>query len=411
MSMRARGEGCIYKKQRASWEGRITVGHKDNGKPLFKYVTGKTQKEVLRKLEKLKDDFRNVELTADSQMKLSDWFDRWLENYMTGSVKEGTVDGYRSIIDNYITPYLGDKPLHQITRYDVQKLYHQLKHDGRVNEHPEYGYTLSDTMVRKIHSVFHRAMDTAVGARLIAYNPTRNTTVPKVNYKPMQVLNEDQLDIFIEALDKYPHWSDFFFTAITTGMRLGEITALQWDAFDNWKGTLKVSKTLKFRHGGSYYLERPKTQASCRTLFLPPTTAQIIRMRKDDALTEWIFPNPLCPEKPIHPHAALRALRTILEETNLPPIRFHDLRHTFATHAIASGVDAKTLAGILGHTNASFTLDTYTHVTTNMQYQAAKHVESFLGKILGEELLSRVEEEKVEKELSGREKTDVGKVV
>ena len=112
MSKRASGEGCIYKKQQGSWEGRITVGHKDNGKPLFKYVTGKTQKEVLRKLEKLKDDFRNVELTADSQMKLSDWFDRWLENYMTGSVKEGTVDGYRSIIDNYITPYPRISPKH-----------------------------------------------------------------------------------------------------------------------------------------------------------------------------------------------------------------------------------------------------------------------------------------------------------
>ena len=227
--------------------------------------------------------------------------------------------------------------------------------------------------------------------------------------QPMLVLNEEQLDIFIEAIDKHPHWSDFFYTAVTTGMRLGEITALQWADFDHWKGTLKISKTLKFRTGGDYYLEKPKTAASRRTIYLPPTTAQILKMRKDEALTEWIFPNPICPEKPINPNTALRVLREILKEANLPPVRFHDLRHTFATHAISSGVDAKTLAGILGHTNASFTLDTYAHVTTAMQKQAACHVDSFLNKIIGEELKMCPEDAAKEQDPSGSERMVGGK--
>ena len=82
------------------------------------------------------------------------------------------------------------------------------------------------------------------------------------------------------------------------------------------------------------------------------------------------------------PSVPYRRLKELLKQADLPSIRFHDLRHTFATHALTSGVDAKTLAGILGHTNASFTLDTYTHVTKDMQKQAADVMVGFLDQIL-----------------------------
>lgn len=104
-----------------------------------------------------------------------------------------------------------------------------------------------------------------------------------------------------------------------------------------------------------------------RTISLPDSTAQRLRERKETAISDWIFPNPLHPEEPVNPSYAYNRMKTILKNARLPSIRFHDLRHTFATHALAGGVDAKTLSGILGHTNASFTLDTYTHVTGEMQ--------------------------------------------
>ena len=87
-------------------------------------------------------------------------------------------------------------------------------------------------------------------------------------------------------------------------------------------------------------------------------------------MPEWIFPNPLKPEQPTNPGSAYRRLKVLLKQAGLPNIRFHDLRHTFATHALASGVDVKTLSGILGHTRAAFTLDTYTHTTGDMQRRA-----------------------------------------
>ena len=131
---------------------------------------------------------------------------------------------------------------------------------------------------------------------------------------------------------------------------------------------------------------KTKTYAGTRTILLPSSTAQLLRERKKSALTDWIFPDPICPEKPVSPGSAYRRLKGLLEEAGLPDLRFHDLRHTFATHALASGVDAKTLSGILGHTKASFTLDTYTHVTGDMHRNAAEIVGDFMTELLGEEM-------------------------
>ncbi len=125
-----------------------------------------------------------------------------------------------------------------------------------------------------------------------------------------------------------------------------------------------------------------KTYAGTRTILLPHSTARLLRERKGSALTEWIFPDLLKPERPTDPNRAYRQLKKLLSEAGLPDIRFHDLRHTFATHALAGGVDAKTLSGILGHTKASFTLDTYAHVTGDMQHRAAKVVGGFIADIL-----------------------------
>ena len=88
----------------------------------------------------------------------------------------------------------------------------------------------------------------------------------------------------------------------------------------------------------------------------------------------------------MRPNAAYIHLKGLLKQAGLPSIRFHDLRHTFATHALASGVDAKTLSGILGHTKASFTLDTYTHTTGDLQKRAAEIIGGFLTDYLGEEM-------------------------
>ncbi|MBE6676854.1 MAG: site-specific integrase, partial [Ruminococcaceae bacterium] len=97
----------------------------------------------------------------------------------------------------------------------------------------------------------------------------------------------------------------------------------------------------------------------------------LLERKRTEAINEWVFPHYTNPSEPLHPDSAYNKLKTLLKNAELPLIRFHDLRHTFATHAMKGGVDAKTLSGLLGHTDASFTLDTYTHVTSDMQRNAS----------------------------------------
>ena len=150
-----------------------------------------------------------------------------------------------------------------------------------------------------------------------------------------------------------------------------------------WEGRIVIGHKEK---GGRLVTGDTKTYAGTRTIVLPDSTAELLRCRKKNSYSVWIFPNPLKPEAPMNPSIAYRQLKAILTENSLPDLRFHDLRHTFATHALANGVDAKTLSGILGHTNASFTLDTYTHVTPDMQQEASYIVGGFLEDLLGKDL-------------------------
>lgn len=147
-----------------------------------------------------------------------------------------------------------------------------------------------------------------------------------------------------------------------------------------------MCRTLHSKKLGVFSLGDTKTGMGTRTIVLPQSTAELLRRRKEKSISQWIFPTPTRPELPVSPNTAYSHLKALLKQAGLPDIRFHDLRHTFATHAIASGVDAKTLSGILGHTNASFTLDTYTHVTSDMQRQASGIVGGFMEDLFGKEL-------------------------
>ena len=375
------GDGMIRKRPDGRWEGRIVVGHKEDGKPIFRSVFARTQKELLKKLHTQIETYRDVELSENSNITLGEWLDKWLSDYMALTLRESTMDSYRNMINHHIKPYLGDRKISSVTTADVQKLYNWLRENGRVEEHWQKGNRLSDSMVRSIHMMLHQAMDAALRERLIVKNPTNGTIIPKVNYPPKQILSEEQLDKFLEVVNQDPVWSDFFYTELTTGLRRGEICGLRWQDFEDKTGRLHIRRSVSSRKGGGVRVDETKTETGARTILLPPSTVEILKKRKKRSYSDWIFPNPTVPELPMSPELAYSRLKTLLKYAELPSIRFHDLRHTFATHALTSGVDAKTLSGILGHTNASFTLDTYTHMTTDMHHKAASVVGGFLDEI------------------------------
>ena len=383
---RPSGDGMVRKREDGRWEGRIVVGHKESGEPIFRYLSAGSQKALVERLNRERNIYQGVDLTEDSRMTLGEWLDRWLEERVVPSVRESTLESYRYHIRHHIKPRLGSKPIGKITAEDVQKLYREIQNCGRIQEDPVWGHALSGSTVRRLHGVFHMAMDAAVRAHLIPKNPTEGVTLPKKETVPKQVLNDAQLERFMKEIQSDPIWHDFFYTELTTGLRQGEICGLMWSDFDEAHGTLSVRRTLHIQKGGRLVTGETKTGTGKRTITLPPSTAGLLAQRKKRSYSQWIFPNPLRPEQPANPNAAYNHLKTLLKRAGLPSIRFHDLRHTFATHALASGVDAKTLSGILGHTQASFTLDTYTHVTGDMQRQAAQVMDTFMTDIFGKEL-------------------------
>ena len=382
---RPSGDGMVRKREDGRWEGRIVVGHKENGDSIFRYIYADTQKELTAKLRQNIDIYQGIDLTEQSRMTLAEWLEQWL-GQMSVTLRPSTLENYQKDMTNHVIPYLGQKSLSQITAADLRKLYETLKRNGRVNPHPGQGRGLSSTTVHGIHTTLHHALRAAVEQGLIPLNPADEVEPPKVVRQPMNILNEEQLDSFMEAIKADPIWYDFFYTELTTGLRRGEICGLMWSDFDGRSGTLKVSRTLHREKGGRLVAGDTKTYAGTRKIVLPPSTAELLRARKKQSFSAWIFHDPLRPEAPISPDSAYRQLKKLLAEAGLPSIRFHDLRHTFSTHALASGVDAKTLSGILGHTKASFTLDTYTHTTGDMQKRAADIVGGFLADYLGEEM-------------------------
>ena len=382
---RPSGDGMVRRRDDGRWEGRIVVGHKENGDSIFRYVYAPTQKELTAKLRQNIDAYQGVELTEQSRMTLSEWLDTWLDQ-MAATLRPNTLEHYRRDMENHVKPRLGTKPLTQVTASDLRKLYGALKQSGRINPRADQGRGLSSNTVHSIHTTLHHALKAARNQGLIAANPADDVEPPKIIRQPMKILNEEQLAVFMDVIQKDEIWYDFFYTELTTGLRQGEICGLLWSDFDECSGTLKVSRTLHREKGGRLVAGDTKTYAGTRKIVLPPSTTELLRERKRISFSPWIFHDPLHPEAPVNPSSAYRRLKKFLEDAGLPNIRFHDLRHNFATHALTSGVDTKTLSGILGHTKASFTLDTYTHTTGDMQKRAAEIVGGFLADYLGEEM-------------------------
>ena len=364
---RPSGDGMVRKRDDGRWEGRIVVGHKENGDSIFRYVYAPIQKELSARLRQHIDSYQGADLTEQSRMTLSEWLDQWLES-MADTLRPNTLRNYRSYIENHIRPSLGDKQLARLTPRDVQRFYEKL------------GGSLASGTVRRIHTTLHGALKSAQLAHLITNNPTEQIAAPRFSYGEKQILTDEQLDVFMKTIAEDEIWCDFFYTELTTGLRRGEICGLKWEDFDEASGTLKICRTVYREDGGGLTAGDTKTSVGARKIVLPLSTAALLSKKKASALTEWIFPNPLRPELPADPGSAYRRLKALLKQAGLPSIRFHDLRHVFATNALGHGMDVKTLSTIIGHISSATTLNIYAHVTDDMQRQAAAKIDRGIGK-------------------------------
>ena len=165
-----------------------------------------------------------------------------------------------------------------------------------------------------------------------------------------------------------------FYLELTTGLRRGELLALQWDDLDFKTGTLTVNKQV-YEVKGQLQVSVPKTRASIRRLVLPPGVVEVLRAYRETVDSRWMFPSPQKEDSPLDPAAVRKKLSVVLKRAGCPAARFHDLRHTFATSALEHGMDVKTLSTVIGHVSSATTLNVYAHVTDEMRRKAADKID------------------------------------
>ena len=187
------------------------------------------------------------------------------------------------------------------------------------------------------------------------------------------MLTQDEIIRFLNRAKEEDYY-ELFLLELATGMRRGEILALKWSDLNLRTGELRIERQVNVIHR-EIVISEPKTKSSIRTAILPPPLLKIISEYKKTVESEWIFPSPIDETKPRNPPAVRKRLQLILERAGCPKIRFHDLRHTFATMSLENGMDIKTLSATLGHISSETTIDIYSHVTDNMRQKAAVKID------------------------------------
>ena len=375
---RSNGEGNIRKRKDGRWEGRYTAGRDPvTGKQIFKNVLGKTQAEVKEKLQKALAQAKKIDFTKNGKYTVTMWMNEWFENVAKIKVRPSSHQTYRGYIDHHIAPNIGSIPLEKLTTMDLQKFYRKLLTKGRVErvESKEQPKGLSAKTVRNINQVISSAMDLAVAQKIILNNPTDACELPKVERKEMQTVPAEQLSAFLEEAKRSGVY-EMYYIELATGLRRGELLGLRWQDIDWKNGIIKVRRQVARVDG--QIVEAPlKTRNSYRAVSISPQAIEVLREQKRKTNDTYVFPSPN--GGPISPDSVNNMLKRVLERAGIPKVRFHDLRHTFATIALQNGVDIKTVSGMLGHFSAGFTLDTYAHVTTSAQKEAAQTMGNILS--------------------------------
>lgn len=375
---RANGEGSIRKRKDGRWEGRYTAGRDpETGKVVYKNVLGKTQTEVKEKLKRAIEENGELDFSKAGQYTVGQWMDMWFENCAKVKVRPSSHQTYRGYIDHHIKPYIGDIQLNKLTTLDLQRLYKKLLSGGRVEriEAEKQPKGLSPKTVRNINQVISAALTFAKEQKLIISNPTDGCSLPKLEHREMKTLTTEQLVSFLREAKESGVY-EMYYIELATGLRRGELLGLKWEDIDLEQATIRVRRQVARINGE--IVEAPlKTKNSYRTVSIGADAVGILKQQKEKSHSEYVFSSPT--GGPISPDSVIQMLHRVLKRAGLPKVRFHDLRHTFATLALQNGVDVKTVSGMLGHYSAGFTLDTYAHVTTQAQRQAANTMSAVLS--------------------------------
>ncbi|NNN09446.1 MAG: site-specific integrase [Acidimicrobiaceae bacterium] len=306
--------------------------------------------------------------------------ERWLD-LAKPDLGPQTFRSYRGLLDNHILPALGTRPLRHIQTADLDSMYHSLvKRKG-----------LSTSSVRRVHTVIHRAFRQGVRWKWVRANPATLVNLPKLSRYEVTPPDVKQVRRLMAAATKFdPVFGRLLHVAATTGARRGELCALKWKQVDTSSSALLIEHAIIETPGGGWQEKDTKTHAS-RRIALDSETLRVLaeqRVYADELaraaeLTlmdeSYVFSLEPDGQRPLLPTYVTRRFERVRGNIGLTQIRFHDFRHFAATRLISSGVSVRTVAGRLGHSNASMTLQVYSHFVEAADQEAADLIGSLVS--------------------------------
>lgn len=342
-------------------------------------------KQAIERRDELLYEIKHSKLKPDSNMTVLEFTKLWLKDYAEVNVKPSTLQGYKSCLNTHILPRFKDYKLSEITVYELEKFYNDLRKTRSKNTNSTGGHDiLSDSVVRHQHSLLCIMLNSAVKWNFIEYNPCLKLTKPPVvKKKEMQFYNEEELQKLFKCLE----YEDLTFKAaiyvlVLGGVRRGEALGLCWDLVDFNKKTITIRNNLLAVRGKGVYIDTPKTTKSNRTISLPDSCFELLQelKQKQEGMmelyndrwktTDFVFKDEV--GNYYNPNRLTRQWKVFTKKHKLKNIRLHDLRHTCATYLLSHNTPVATVSRRLGHSTIYTTFDTYTHSISKDDVEASQ---------------------------------------
>lgn len=292
-------------------------------------------------------------------MKYKDWLIEWLENYVKQSSKVKTHTRYFQIVHSHLIPRLGDYEMNELTPQLLQQQIVDMRKCGNQRT----GGGLAPSTVNLIVAVIQDSLATAHDLNLCEQYTADKIKRPRIEEKKVEcftVAEQKQIEDAVKNDKRYKTVG--ILLCLYTGLRIGELLALEWSDVDFEKREISISKTChdSTDESGRYcrFVNAPKTATSMRVIPFPRQLTPLLRETKKKNGSKYVVGDG---DKIISVRSYQRTFELLLKKHGIPHRGFHALRHTFATRAIECGIDVKTLSEILGHKNSTITLNRYAH--------------------------------------------------
>lgn len=340
-----------------------------------------TKSDALAAMREVQEAAATGRLVEPTRMTVEDYLTQWLAASRSRIGYDLSESGWRDYeihIRRHIVPGIGDVPLQALDRNQVKAFYGWVQ-DGNSSRG---GRCPSPKTVHNIHLTFHRALEDAVDDSLIARNPAAKARSAPTQSEEMLTWNETQLRLFLASVSddrQYPVWH----LAAMSGMRRGEVLGLKWDDLDTNASTITINRQWKRGEKG-LVMSRPKTERGRRTIDIDSETIAVLKQWRRTQLEErvafegeWQDTGFMFTRNGGRLHdvdVVSQQFDRLVARLEVPPVTFHELRHTHATLLLAMGVPPHVVSMRLGHTSVAFTLKQYAHVLPQQQAEAVQRL-------------------------------------